>query len=407
MPGFFICNKTVRLELNDYYNDRCISSELDAGTFTVKRNTLDKFLGDKLFSQDGDVILITEGVILNKTALCKKYNSDFFNTSKQMLHNCGSDFFKNYRGSFSGALYNKKTDIWTVFVNHTGDKPVFYYYDSDVFVAASNVLYIVSALKQLGITYKPDEVAMYEILTYGFMTSNRTLISSICTIQAGHYIELANNELKVVKYHSLNNTNDILANWTEDEIINQLEVLFQEAVRLEYEKDREYGYRHITELSGGLDSRMSLWVANELGYIDTLSLNFGQADYLDEKIAKMVTDYLGTELLIKPLNDAKLLTDFREIANMNFGMTIYYGAAHVNRIHQYINYRDFGVIHSGQLGDAVIGTHISAGTHKLPIQHNCKCLQKQNQFCYPAYSPLHYIYNRKTDYQAPLPANDS
>lgn len=65
-----------------------------------------------------------------------------------------------------------------------------------------------------------------------------------------------------------------------------MNLLFSNTVRLEFEKDVEYGYKHIVTLSGGLDSCITALLAHKLGYVNQLNFTFSQSDYLDEKILK-------------------------------------------------------------------------------------------------------------------------
>ncbi|PEN17505.1 asparagine synthase, partial [Bacillus wiedmannii] len=90
--------------------------------------------------------------------------------------------------------------------------------------------------------------------------------------------------VEVHRYFNLNNTPR--EDKSEEAIIEEMDSLFREAIRLQFEKDREYGYKHIASLSGGLDSRMVNFVAHDLGYKDILNYTFSQSNYLDEKIAK-------------------------------------------------------------------------------------------------------------------------
>lgn len=67
---------------------------------------------------------------------------------------------------------------------------------------------------------------------------------------------------------------------------------FKNAIKRAFEKDLEYGYKHLVALSGGLDSRMTAWVAHTMGYTNMLNYTFSQTDYLDEKVPKQITDKL-------------------------------------------------------------------------------------------------------------------
>lgn len=44
------------------------------------------------------------------------------------------------------------------------------------------------------------------------------------------------------------------------DLIDMLDEKFRAVVKLEFDKDIEYGYKYLVDLSGGLDSRMTSWV---------------------------------------------------------------------------------------------------------------------------------------------------
>ena len=145
----------------------------------------------------------------------------------------------------------------------------------------------------------------------------------------------------------------------EDQIIEMLDIKFREAIRLQFEKDREYSYKHLVTLSGGLDSRMTSWVAHKMGYVDQLNLTFSQSDYLDETIAKKIAADLRHEWIFKALDNGTFLKDIDEINNISGGHIMYSGLAHSNSVMKYINNDKLGLVHSGQLGDVIIGSYIT------------------------------------------------
>ncbi|WP_405595421.1 hypothetical protein ACI3DN_09180 [Sellimonas catena] len=61
--------KISDLELKNVNQTECIIQKLENVDFVILRNTLKKFLEDKLFFQDEDHIIITEGILLNKKDL--------------------------------------------------------------------------------------------------------------------------------------------------------------------------------------------------------------------------------------------------------------------------------------------------------------------------------------------------
>lgn len=243
-----------------------------------------------------------------------------------------------------------------IFTNQIGDKQIFYYHDNNRFIFGSEMNYLLSFFNKSNIDYSLDISAVYMLITYGFMLEDYTLLNEVKKLNAGEYIKLSRNRLEVRDYFRLNNTQEIDS--SEDEIIESIDSLFRNAVKLQFEKDREYGYKHLTSLSGGLDSRMTTWVAHQMGYRQ-VNYTFSQSNYLDEIIAKKIARDLKNEWIFKFLDNGTFLFDFCKIANLNFGLANFVGTSHGKSMIDLLNLSEFGIIHTGALGDVVLGTYFS------------------------------------------------
>jgi len=272
----------------------------------------------------------------------------------------GEKFFAMFRGSFSGAFYDKKAQVWLFYTNHVGDKPLFYYINENKIAVASSVNYIADSLKLGRVDLKIKESAIYDLLTYGFMASGKgcdTLVEGIQRLKAGYYIRFDCKEGKteVLNYHRFTNTKFIDETISEEQIIEELDIKFRNAISLQFEKDKEYGYKSLSSLSGGFDSRMTTWVGSVMGY-DMLNLTFAQSGYLDETIACDIANYLNNEWIFKSLNDAKFTNKVEQVVEMNYGLSFYMGVAHSLSMEQYIDFDSIGIWHTGQIGDVVISS---------------------------------------------------
>jgi len=92
----------------------------------LKHFSNNKFENDNLFSETTDHIIVLKGVILNKKALLEPSLS-WEETITALYTKEGNEFFKKFRGSFCGALYDKKEDKWIVFTDHIGSRSLYYY----------------------------------------------------------------------------------------------------------------------------------------------------------------------------------------------------------------------------------------------------------------------------------------
>jgi asparagine synthase (glutamine-hydrolysing) len=324
----------------------------------IERFTNCKFLKDKVFEGDPDLFIAIDGIILNLHDLQLELGvQSAFQALKRQYQNRGGEFVRELRGDFCGCLYDKREDEWLVFTNATSSKPVFYF-DDEVFIFSSKIRRITKTLSLMGRRYNLDQLGAYFLLTYGFMLHDHTLVSEIKKLQPGCYLTYSNGSHRIVQYHCFGS--EPRHHGSEDEIIENLDSLFQTAVKTEYNKDLEYGYQHFATLSGGLDSRMNVMVADEMGFGPSMNFTFSQSNYWDELIAKKIAGDLGNTFVFFALDAGNYLKDVDGPVLANDGIVLYAGSAHLFAALRAINCSSFGMLHTGQLGDAVLGSYLTA-----------------------------------------------
>lgn len=358
MPGFFVSNKVVDIPLHNLFNDRCVAEKLASNQWTAKRNTLNKFMDDKAFSVTENAVLILDGVLLNKKQLLCQYNvDDVANLMWQMYLKNGNTFFVDFRGPFSGVLHDRNNNKWIVFTNHIGDAAVYCAYVDGCFFAGSQVNYVLDAMRECNVEVTFNESAAYQMLTFGFMEDNGTYANEIQRLHGGTYLCVENGEANIIEYHRFRKNPERFSGKTEKEIIAELDEAFRNASTLEYGKDDEYGYRYLVDISGGLDSRMNMWVAHMMKHRHMQLMTYSKANYLDERIAKQVAEFWNDELLVKTLDDASYLYEIDDIVFMNGGLSLYSGITGGKRMLETINTDSFGLEHTGQINGAIIGSY--------------------------------------------------
>ena len=128
MPGFMISNLNKYVALNNYENSRCFSERMCYESWKIQRNTLNKFMDDKIFHESENYIIVLEGVIYNKIELIEKYNQKtWIDTVIKMINSDNILFFNEFDGPFSGAVYYKDSKKWNIFTGPLGEKAIFYY----------------------------------------------------------------------------------------------------------------------------------------------------------------------------------------------------------------------------------------------------------------------------------------
>ncbi len=325
-----------------------------SGSLWIGYNSNNKFEDDKLFFEDDNCFVFLDGIILNKQELLLKEGfknlKDFFlNVIKNE-----DNFIPKLKGSFVGLIYDKSNNSVQFFNDHIGSKSLFYSnIKENEFIVSSSLDLLYTHKKNNDLKNNLSLNGAYMLLSYGYLIHDFTLDKYTKKLLPGSYLNINNFSLSITNYYkisfSYNNTSN------EDELIEELDQRFKHAIKLAFDKDLEYNYKHLSGLSGGLDSRMTVWVANKIGYNEQLNFTFSQSNYLDETIAKQIARDLKHEWLFKFLDFGHILLPIEKNMKINGGNTSYFGVSHSSDFYSNFNFKNYGIVHTGQLGDAIIG----------------------------------------------------
>lgn len=326
-----------------------------------------KFQDDKIYLDTAKFIVVLDGVILNKTELLEKANrSDWTNYFTERYIDDRENLLNDLRGEFSGLVYHKEIERVELFNNPTGTKQIFYYQAQDKFAFASSAIDLITLVKQLEWSLEVDSNACYSFLAYGALLKECSWISYSAKLKAGHVLSysIGDNQTFKKAYKSFYIKED--HSQSKQELLDEFDRLLTRAVKLEWDKDREYGYTSFSTLSGGLDSRVNVMLARELGFTKQVNFCCSQKDYADETISREMALSFGHDYHFHPLDG---LEHFYEADYMNTkigGGNVYMGPAHLRYgIDRYWN-ESYGIIHSGQLGDAFLGGFLTSPSMLKP-----------------------------------------
>lgn len=354
MPGFIVIIKS-KIKAAASTETGCLIESKSSGKYCIERRTNRKFENDKFFYENDNYIFLLDGVVFNNHLLVEKYNASDWRECVEIMHSKKPrTFYNEFRGSFLGFVYDKRKDEWLFYTDHIGDKQIFYAHLSEGgCLVATEMSYMVDTMRLNGQKLTPNRDAAYMAITLGYVIENNTLVSEIQKLVAGHYLTISNNEINETQYHRFTNTPIEV---TKEDMIEEIDKRFRNAVKLQFEKDREYGYKHITGLSGGLDSRMTVWVAHDLGYTHQLNMTFSQSNYIDFQVAQQIATDLRHDFIFKALDGGNCIYEIDKVSKLSYGMACFFGLSHTYSMFSKINYQDYGIIHSGMIGDVVIGS---------------------------------------------------
>ncbi len=321
--------------------------------FNIEILFSDRFVDDKFFVSDQNSFMIQDGITLNKKELLGE-NDISFSDFLLLLQKKDRIYFSNLKGPFTGCYYNDNDSMLIAFGNQTGDAAIYYYFDDNSFAVSSDFNMVYKWCQKNHKTLTFNQVAANHILSLGFITEGNTIANEIKKQNPGEYIIYQNGKVSVFTYHRFEFGRYQIDNM-HDAIV-EVDSAFKIAVRRCFDKDIEYGYEnHLSDISGGLDSRMTNWVAKKIGYANILNTCYAQNGSRDHEFAEMVAKALGNEFYFEALDSADFLFDIEKLVRMNYGQAVYSGITGGERLLSHIDFSKFGLEHTGQLGDVVVG----------------------------------------------------
>ncbi|MBN1314439.1 MAG: hypothetical protein JXA42_03190 [Anaerolineales bacterium] len=254
------------------------------------------------------------------------------------------------RGIFSFSVCNYTTGDIAVYTDQAGTRPVYYAIQDNVFYFAGDYSVLSAILPDPG---EIDTQAVYDMLTFGYLTGNKTPSKKIKCAPPGSCLTWNVNtaKLNITSYFTAYSSLELT---DYSQITKQLEQLFIQAV----ERSLRAG-RPLFTISGGLDSRAVLATALMLGYDRPECLSFGELASLDIKLALQVAEKTNAELALISLGNGDYLTDTLTRASLfNGGMVYYSGSAHMLYALSKLDAGKWDIVQTGMSGDMLMGSFL-------------------------------------------------
>ena len=138
MPGFLgVIGSHAGNSIPKETREHLVVERKTGSNWVLERRTLNKFLLDKPFYDDDNYTILVDGVILNRKTIETKYSSRGIDIQRDKATTFddaiiaaytknGETFFNEFRGSFTGVLYDKRKNVWLIYTDHIGEKQIFY-----------------------------------------------------------------------------------------------------------------------------------------------------------------------------------------------------------------------------------------------------------------------------------------
>lgn len=332
-----------------------IENEIREEKVTIKQMSLKKFENDKIFLNTKNLMLCIEGIVYNLSEKQEKTEESFEEIILKLYLKYGKDIISHLNGNFAMVIWDKDKDVLILYANHTSFKPLYYWIENQNIIFSTDIcwLYDTMFLNQKSISL--SEAGTYCLLSHGYMLDDLTLVKNVKKVVAGHYIIFEGGCCKDILY--LDYTKEEINSGDYNSLLSEANQYFNHAIKLLYEKDKEYKYKHICTLSGGLDSRAVLFASYDMGYKKQLSITMAQNATLDQTIAEEIASDLCIENVFYSLDNGNYLLEIDKAIEANGGMITYQGFSHTMKLFDVLNLSKYGAIHTGEIGDCVFGGH--------------------------------------------------
>jgi asparagine synthase (glutamine-hydrolysing) len=308
--------RPVDRDLLQRMNDTLIHRGPDAEGFYVDGNIglghrrlsiIDLEAGKQpMANDDGSIQVVFNGEIYNFLELrepleAKGYRFRTKSDTETIIYcyeEWGEGFVSKLRGMFAIALWDARRKKLVLVRDRIGKKPLFYYQDRNRIVFASELKAIIT---DSSISRDMDLQALDTYLSFGYVPSPQSIFQGVRKLPPAHLAIGTPEGFEIRAYWRLDMEREISPR-PEEEILEELKSLFDEAVRLRLISDVPLG----AFLSGGVDS--SAVVAAMSGRMDgnpvkTASVGFSEKRFDELEYARVVakryhTDH--TEFVVEP-----------------------------------------------------------------------------------------------------------
>ncbi|MGH9861473.1 MAG: asparagine synthase (glutamine-hydrolyzing), partial [Candidatus Acidiferrales bacterium] len=201
----------------------------------------------------------------------------------------GAECVRELRGMFAFALYDERQKRLLLARDRLGKKPLYYALHKGQLLFGSEIKALLAAAPDLA------QVSQEGVLSYfcfGYIPDPLTAFVPIHKLPPGHYLELADGQVRVRQYWDLPEFGASNPG-SEDEALEALEDRLTEAVRIRMISDVPLG----ALLSGGVDSStvVALMRRASTGPVKTFSIAFRSAAFNEAEYAREVARAFETE----------------------------------------------------------------------------------------------------------------
>jgi len=251
-------------------------------------------------NQTADIVVTFNGTIYNFLELRRElirfgHPIRSYSDTEVLLYSYlqwGEKCLERFNGMFAFVIHDKNKSILFGARDRMGEKPLYYFYNNENFIFASEIKAILASGK---IKAKLNNESLHEYLTFQYYLDDNTLFDDILKLKPGHSFILNEKTMKldVKEYWDIGYDKEV-EKYGEDYYVDKLRYLIDDSVALRLRADTSIG----SYLSGGIDSSAVVALsALKLGttvQLETFTGKFAEGtDYDETKFALEVSKYIN------------------------------------------------------------------------------------------------------------------
>lgn len=248
-----------------------------------------------IYNEDGSLVIVFNGEIYNHLQLRQVLESrgHQFRThadTEAVLHayeEYGEECPNHLNGMFAFAIWDMRKQRLFMARDRLGKKPLYYYFDDDRLVFASEIKSILTAPD---VPREIDAVALDYFLTFEYVPAPLSIFRNIRKLPQAHWLSYADGRLQIQRYWRLHYR---ASRRNEADLAQELVALLRDAVKIRLMSEVPLG----AFLSGGLDSSsvVAMMAQTSTTGVKTFSIGFDNATYNELPYARLIAQHFGTE----------------------------------------------------------------------------------------------------------------
>ena len=202
----------------------------------------------------------------------------------------GTDCLNHFNGMWAFCIYDKLKQELFIARDRFGIKPLYYYFENEQFIFASEIKAIQCHKNKLSI----DRQSLNHYFYQKYVGLGKSIFNEIKKLEESHFLvfNMATKELNISKYYFLEGEIEKALKLTNSEKEKQIYELIHDAIEKRLISDVPIG----SFLSGGLDSSViSSIIAKKHPKFDVFSIGFKEQSFNELDFARSVAEKIGVK----------------------------------------------------------------------------------------------------------------